>query len=53
MVRSEFTYAYVNHISQSMAAQSAAKMTGSDKELTKRDYSLMICYDHRINPDFQ
>ena len=52
----EFTYAYVNHISQSVAAQGAAAVSGSTsrdgKELVKRDYSFMICYDHRINNDF-
>ena len=46
-VHDEFTYAYVNHVSSSVASASQ----GGDKNI-KRDYSLMICYDHRINNDF-
>ena len=47
-VHTELTYAYVNHVSQNVAATG-----GKDgKESIKRDYSLMICYDHRVNNDF-
>ena len=53
-VRDDFTYAYVNHVSMSATAQGAAAVSGSKdaKDLIKRDFSLMICYDHRINNDF-
>jgi len=48
-VHDEFTYAYVNHVSSSVASASTAS-AGSGS--IKRDYSLMICYDHRVNNDF-
>jgi hypothetical protein len=47
-VHDEFTYAFVNHVSSSVAS---AQASASNSAL-KRDYSLMICYDHRINNDF-
>ena len=49
-VHDEFTFAYVNHVSSSVATNAAANKDGRDS--IKRDYSLMICYDHRINNDF-
>jgi hypothetical protein len=47
-VHDEFTYAYVNHVSSSVAS---ANNQGKDSSI-KRDFSLMICFDHRINNDF-
>ena len=47
-IHDEFTYAFVNHVSSSVAADS----NNVTKESIKRDFSLMICYDHRINNDF-
>ncbi len=47
-IHDEFTYAYVNHVSSSVASASSK----SENSSIKRDYSLMICYDHRINNDF-
>ena len=47
-IHDEFTYAYVNHVSSSVASSNNAANNSS----IKRDYSLMICYDHRINNDF-
>ena len=49
-VHNEFTYAFVNHVSSSVASNAGAGKDGKDS--IKRDYSLMICYDHRINNDF-
>lgn len=46
-VHDEFTYAYVNHVSTSVANNS-----GGGASQIKRDFSLMICFDHRINNDF-
>jgi len=46
-IHDSFTYAYVNHVSSSVASGS----NGNQNQI-KRDYSLMICYDHRINNDF-
>lgn len=54
-VRDEFTYVYVNHVSVSAAAQGAAAVSGGSKDgkdLVKKDFSLMVCFDHRINNDF-
>lgn len=53
-VRDEFTFAFVNHVSSSIASAAAAQTNSSKdgKDQIKRDYSLMICYDHRINNDF-
>jgi hypothetical protein len=47
-IHDEFTYAFVNHVSSSVATASNAV----NKDSIKRDFSLMICYDHRINNDF-
>lgn len=47
-VHDEFTYAYVNHVSTSVAS---ANNSGGAAHI-KRDFSLMICFDHRINNDF-
>lgn len=47
-VHDEFTYAFVNHVSSSVAS---ANNTGANNAI-KRDFSLMICFDHRINNDF-
>ena len=49
-VHDEFTYAFVNHVSSSVASNTGSGKDGKDS--IKRDYSLMICYDHRINNDF-
>ena len=49
-VHDEFTYAFVNHVSSSVASNTGGGKDGKDS--IKRDYSLMICYDHRINNDF-
>ena len=49
-VHDEFTFAYVNHVSSSVATNTGSNKDGKDS--IKRDYSLMICYDHRINTDF-
>jgi len=46
-VHDEFTYAYVNHVSSSVAAG-----TRENPNMVKRDFSLMICFDHRVNNDF-
>jgi hypothetical protein len=52
-VRDEFTFAFVNHVSSSIASAAAQTNSSKDgKDQIKRDYSLMICYDHRINNDF-
>ena len=48
-VHDEFTYAYVNHVSSSVAS---ANNNAASNSSMKRDYSMMICYDHRINNDF-
>jgi hypothetical protein len=47
-VHDEFTYAYINHVTSSVTAGNNSK----DNHQIKRDYSIMICYDHRINNDF-
>ena len=49
-VHDEFTFAFVNHVSSSVASNAGGGKDGKDS--IKRDYSLMICYDHRINNDF-
>ena len=53
-VRDEFTYAYVNHVSSTITSATANQNSNNKdgKDQIKRDYSLMICYDHRINNDF-
>jgi len=48
-VHDEFTYAYVNHVSSSVTAASGARDANNQ---IKRDFSLMICFDHRVNNDF-
>jgi len=46
-IHDEFTYCFVNHVSSSVATSNNNKA-----DSIKRDYSLMICFDHRINNDF-
>ena len=53
-IRDEFTFSYVNHVSSNIASATSTQNSNNKdgKEQIKRDYSLMICYDHRINNDF-
>lgn len=47
-VHDEFTYAFVNHVSSSVATAT----NKNENNQIKRDFSLMLCFDHRINNDF-
>ena len=52
-VRNEFTYVYVNHVSVSKdMAEDIYYGSKEEKNLIKRDLSLMVCFDHRIKNDF-